>query len=110
MKKTLLALAMFLSMTCVAGTKSSTVHSNVDSVAKIEQVNDSTVIYRNINRIEIKQSKNNIVYIYKMDTSKLVAANSGSFTVDLVEGDYLVMSTKPFTSAKSDVIEDRMRF
>lgn len=110
MKKVLLALALMLSVTCLAGEKSSTVHNSNNIDATVELVNDSTLVYRNIDRLDVFQNSktNNIgtVYIYKLDTSELVAVYKGDFSIELAKGDYLIISTKPFTSAKTETILD----
>ena len=36
----------------------------------------------------------------------VVAAYKGDFSIELAKGDYLVISTKPFTSAKTETILD----
>ena len=110
MKKVLLALALMLSVTCLAGEKSSTVHNSNNVDATVELVNDSTLVYRNIDRLDVFQTSrtNNtgIVYIYKLDTSELVAAYKGDFSINLAKGDYLIISTKPFTSARAESLLD----
>ena len=107
MKKLLLVLTLMLSITCFAGEKSSTVHNSNNDTTTLELVNDSTLVYYNIDRLDITQKgRSGIVYIYKLDTSELVAAKVGDFTIDLRKGNYLVISTKPFTSAKAKVIEE----
>lgn len=107
MKKVLLVLTLMLSIACFAGEKSSTVHNSNNDTTTLELVNDSTLVYYNIDRLDITQKgRSGIVYIYKLDTSELVAAKVGDFTIDLRKGNYLVISTKPFTSAKAKVIEE----
>lgn len=114
MKKVLLALALMLSVTCLAGEKSSTVHNSNNVDATVELVNDSTLVYRNIDRLDVFQNSrtNNIgiVYIYKLDTSELVATYKGDFSIELAKGDYLIISTKPFTSARTETILDCSSF
>ena len=56
MKKVLLALALMLSVTCLAGEKSSTVHNSNNIDATVELVNDSTLVYRNIDRLDVFQT------------------------------------------------------
>ena len=111
MKKLLLVLALSLSISCFAGERTSTVHKSNEDTTKVELVNDTTLVYYNIDKLDIVQTeKSSIVYVYSLDTSKLVAAEHGSFSVDLTRGNYLVISTKPFTSAKTKVIEALMMY
>ena len=73
--------------------------------SKIEVVNETTVIFKNVDKIEIKSNTINLVtYVYDLNRSKLMKVARGSFNVKLSKGDYLVQSNKPITKTVYEVI------
>lgn len=106
MKKIFLSLLLMLSVSCLAGENSSTVQNSNMVDATVEQVNDSTVVYRNIERLEIYQAETNIIYVYDLKSSKLISVNRGYFSISLAKGDYMIVSTTPFTKAKTEAISE----
>ena len=73
--------------------------------SRIEVVNETTVIFKNVDKIEIKSNTSSLVtYVYDLNHSKLMKVARGSFNVSLSKGDYLVQSNKPITKTVYEVI------
>ena len=104
MKKGILFLLTLLLISC----------SSVSTVGKqkwyerdsrIEVVNETTVIFKNVDKIEIKSNTSSLItYVYDLNHSKLMKVARGSFNVNLSKGDYLVQSNKPITKTVYEVI------
>jgi len=76
-----------------------------------EIVNDSTILFYNVDRIELKQSEQSTTYIIDMDTNKLVAKVQGNDVIELGhKGTYKVMSRTPFTKVDVKTQVDRMYY
>ena len=104
MKKFLMTLVVAsISILAMANLTSTSVSNNQKSNIQVEQLNDSTIIYQNVEIIEIKQHSNNLVLIYD-ESDHIVWAQVGSFKVTLPKGDYKVVSEKPFTKVESKTI------
>lgn len=104
MKKFLMTLVVAsISILAMANLTSTSVSNNQKSNIQVEQLNDSTIIYQNVEIIEIKQHSNNLVLIYD-ESDHIVWAQIGSFKVTLPKGDYKVVSEKPFTKVESKTI------
>ena len=62
-----------------------------ESDSRIEVINETTVIFKNVDKIEIKSNTSSLVtYVYDLNHSKLMKVARGSFNVNLSKGDYLV--------------------
>jgi len=75
--------------------------------ARIEVVNETTVIFNNVVKIEVRVNERNqdqITYVYDLRHSKLIKVARGSFEVNLPKGDYLVQSNKKITKTDYEVI------
>ena len=73
--------------------------------SRIEIVNENTVIFKDVVKIEIKTTnRDQITYVYDLTHSKLIKVARGTFYVDLSRGDYLVQSDKRITKTVYDVI------
>lgn len=73
--------------------------------SRIEVVNETTVIFKNVDKIEIKSSTNSLItYVYDLNHSELKKVARGSFNVKLSNGNYLVQSNKPITKTVYEVI------
>ena len=95
MKRFILMLALLATMTTSYFVSA---RNPFAKVSKVEVVNDQTVIFRNVIKIEIiTNSADQITYVYDLDHSKPVKAARGSFNVDLPMGDYLVLSNRKIT-------------
>lgn len=78
-----------------------------DNNSKIEIVNDQTVIFRNVVKIEVKtcnECNTQLTYVYDLKHSKLVRVARGAFEVNVPIGDYLIQSNKKITKANYDVL------
>ena len=78
-----------------------------DKDPRIEIVNETTVIFHNVVKIEVKASSrcsDQVTYIYDLRRSTLVKVARGSFKVDLPEGNYLVQSNKKITKMDYEVV------
>lgn len=72
---------------------------------RIDVVNETTVIFNDVIKIEIRTSKNDqVTYVYDLRHSKLVKVARGSFVVDLPRGNYLVQSDKRITRTVYEVV------
>ena len=74
---------------------------------KIEVVNETTVIFKDVVKIEVITCRNcedQITYVYDLKHSKLMKVAKGSFEVDLPKGNYLVQSNKRITKTDYEVI------
>lgn len=73
--------------------------------SRIEIVNETTVIFKEVDKIEIKSNSIGLVmYVYDLINYKLVKVVKGSFSVELPKGRYLVQSNKPITKTAYEVI------
>ena len=72
---------------------------------RIEVVNETTVIFRDVVKIDLKtKDATQITYIYDLKNSELVKAIKGEFSIELKRSDYLVQSNKKITKTVYDVI------
>jgi len=72
---------------------------------KVEIVNETTVIFKDVVKIQIKTNEpNQITYVYDLRNSKLVKIARGSFEINLPIGDYLVQSDKKITKTIYEVL------
>lgn len=74
---------------------------------KVEVINETTVIFKDVVKIEIKSCKNcsdQITYIYDLYHSKIMKVARGSFEIELPRGNYLIQSNKKITRVDYEVI------
>ena len=74
---------------------------------QIEVVNETTVIFKDVIRIEVIACRNcedQITYVYDLKHSKLMKVAQGSFEVDLPRGNYLIQSNKRITKTDYEII------
>ena len=72
---------------------------------RIEVVNETTVIFNNVLKIEIRTNcANQVTYVYDIKHSRLMKVARGSFEVDLPRGNYLVQSDKRITKTIYEVV------
>ena len=72
---------------------------------RVEVVNEQTVIFKDVVKIEIITSNTaQITYVYDLKHSKLMKVARGSFDIDLSRGNYLVQSNRKITKTVYDVI------
>ena len=72
---------------------------------RVEVVNEQTVIFKDVVKIEIITSNvAQITYVYDLKHSKLMKVARGSFDIDLSRGNYLVQSNRKITKTIYDVI------
>ena len=101
MKKLLLLLSLFVCLSSVEARPKKWYKDN----SKIEVVNEQTVIFKNVIRIDIKTyHKDQITYVYDLSHSKLVKVARGSFVVELPKGNYLIQSNMKITKTLYEVI------
>lgn len=104
MKKLILFLILIASLTLGTSCVSSKIFSNS---TQYEIVNDKTVIFRNVIKVEVQtcnDCNNQITYIYDLNNSKLVKVARGSFSVEVPSGDYLIQSDKKITNVDYKVL------
>jgi len=75
---------------------------------RIEIVNETTVIFHNVVKIEIrnnsKTANEQVTYVYDLKKSNLIKVARGSFEVELPEGNYLIQSNKKITKMEYDIM------
>jgi len=72
---------------------------------RIEIVNEKTIIFKDIVKIEIKTNKNDqVTYVYDLRHSKLVKVARGSFEVNVQRGNYLIQSDKRITKTVYEIV------
>ena len=103
MKRVLLIFALLLSIN-VAPYVDARLSSN-KKMPYVEVVNDQTVIFKNVIKIEIRTNREDqITYVYDMNRSKLASVSKGAFEVNLPYGDYLVQSNRRITKTDYQTI------
>lgn len=101
MKKLILILFLLISFNYIDAKPKKWYQNN----SKIETVNERTVIFKNVVRIDIKtHNKNQITYVYDLNHSKLIKVARGSFEVELPMGNYLIQSNEKITKTLYEVI------
>lgn len=74
---------------------------------KVEVVNDQTVIFKNVVKIELfTVFFDQTTYVYDLKHGKLITVANGTFAIELPMGDYLVQSNKKITRTNYEVIEE----
>ena len=74
---------------------------------RVEVVNEQTVIFKDVIKIEIVTNNvAQVTYVYDLKHSKLVKIARGSFDIDLSRGNYLIQSNRKITKTVYDVILD----
>ena len=103
MKRVLLILCLLLSM----NTATLTTAKMMDKKSPmVEVVNEQTVIFKNVIKIEIRStSEDQITYVYDIKHGKMANIAKGSFEVELPYGDYLVQSNHRITKMEYQTIE-----
>ena len=72
---------------------------------RVEVVNEQTVIFKDVVKIEIVTNNvAQVTYVYDLKHSKLVKIARGSFDIDLSRGNYLIQSNRKITKTVYDVI------
>lgn len=72
---------------------------------RVEVVNEQTVIFKDVVKIEIVTNNvAQVTYVYDLKHSKLVKIARGSFDIDLSRGNYLIQSNRKITKTIYDVI------
>ena len=72
---------------------------------RVEVVNEQTVIFKDVIKIEIVTNNvGQVTYVYDLKHSKLVKVARGSFDIDLSRGNYLIQSNRKITKTVYDVI------
>lgn len=99
---------VFISMVMILGMSSCSTSRNVlnnTQDSRIEIVNEKTIIFKDIVKIEIKTTKNDqITYVYDLRHSKLVKVARGSFEVNVPKGNYLIQSDKKITKTLYEIV------
>lgn len=106
MKKFLtLFIVLFMSISCFSGPALVRKHKWYEKNPKVEIINETTVIFKDVVKIQIKTNEpNQITYVYDLKKSTLVKVARGSFEIDLTEGNYLVQSDKKITKTIYEVM------
>lgn len=104
MKKFLMILALIATMSTSFTTEAK---APKQINPKIEVVNDQTVIFKNVVKIELfTVFFDQTTYIYDLKHGKLITVANGTFAIELPMGDYLVQSNKKITRTNYEVIEE----
>lgn len=72
---------------------------------RVEVVNEQTVIFKDVVKIEIVTNNvAQVTYVYDLKHSKLMKIARGSFVIDLSRGNYLIQSNRKITKTVYDVV------
>lgn len=100
-----LLLVMFFVVGLTSCASTSRISNKLASDSRVEIVNEQTVIFRDVVKIEIfSNNPAQITYVYDLDHSTNVKVARGSFNVGLKRGDYLIQSNRKITKTLYDVI------
>ena len=100
-----LLLVMFFVVGLTSCASTSRINNKLVSDSRVEIVNEQTVIFRDVVKIEIfSNNPTQITYVYDLDQSTNVKVARGSFNVELKRGDYLIQSNRKITKTLYDVI------
>ena len=100
-----LLLVMFFVVGLTSCASTSRINNKWISDSRVEIVNEQTVIFRDVVKIEIySNNPTQITYVYDLEHSKNVKIARGSFNVELKRGDYLIQSNRKITKTLYDVI------
>jgi len=100
-----LLLVMFFVVGLTSCASTSRINNKWISDSRVEIVNEQTVIFRDVVKIEIfSNNPTQITYVYDLDHSTNVKVARGSFNVELKRGDYLIQSNRKITKTLYDVI------
>jgi len=100
-----LLLVMFFVVGLTSCASTSRINNKWISDSRVEIVNEQTVIFRDVVKIEIiSNNPAQITYVYDLDHSTNVKVARGSFNVGLKRGDYLIQSNRKITKTLYDVI------
>jgi hypothetical protein len=100
-----LLLVMFFVVGLTSCASTSRISNKWVSDSRVEIVNEQTVIFRDVVKIEIfSNNPTQITYVYDLDHSTNVKVARGSFNVELKRGDYLIQSNRKITKTLYDVI------
>jgi len=73
--------------------------------SRVEVVNEQTVIFRDVVRIEIiSNSPSQITYVYDLKHGRPVKTARSSFEVNVKRGDYLIQSNRKITRTQYEVV------
>ena len=104
MKKLIYLITLLVFISC-GSTKTTTKQKWYEKDSRIEIVNETTVIFRDVDKIEIKGNTAGLItYVYDLTRSKSVKVARGSFKVELPKRDYLIQANKPITKTVYEVI------
>ena len=98
---------VLISLFAMLGASSCSTTQNIinNKDPRIEIVNEKTIIFKDIVKIEIKTNKNDqITYVYDLRHSKLVKVARGSFEVNVQRGNYLIQSDKKITKTVYEIV------
>ena len=105
MKKILLIFALLFSIILSSPAKPNKKIRWFEKDPRIEIVNEQTVIFKNVVKIEIRTIYlDQTTYVYDLTHSKMVKIAKGAFVVDLPEGNYLVQSNKKITRTSYELV------
>ena len=81
------------------------VNSRWDQDPRVEVVNEQTVIFRDVVRIEIiSNNPTQTTYVYDLKHGRPVKTARSSFEVNVKRGDYLIQSNRKITRTQYEVI------
>ena len=81
----------------------------IENPYQIQQINDSTLLYKNVDKIQIISNEQTTTKVYD-NQNNVIYKQSGSFTVQLPQGDYTIVSDHKFTAARYKKVETLFRY
>lgn len=101
--------AIFAVNACAERTSANVKNCEIENPYQIQQINDSTLLYKNVDKIQIISNDATTTKVYdKMNN--VIYIQSGSFVVQLPQGDYIIVSDHRFTAARYKKEETLFRY
>jgi len=105
MRKFIKALAVLLLFIGLNACSVQKINPNWVQDPRVEVVNEQTVIFRDVVKIEIiSNNPIQVTYVYDLKHGKPVKTARSSFSVDVKRGDYLIQSNRKITKTQYEVV------
>jgi len=105
MKKIINALAVLFMMIGLNACQVQKTNPKWTQDPRVEVVNEQTVIFRDVIRIEIiSNNPAQITYVYDLKHGRPVKTARSSFEVNVKRGDYLIQSNRKITRTQYEVV------
>ena len=105
MKKFIKALAVLFVVVGLNACQVQKINPKWTQDPRVEVVNEQTVIFRDVVKIEIiSNNPMQVTYVYDLNHSRPVKTARSSFEVNVKRGDYLIQSNRKITKTQYEVV------